>query len=111
MSRGQVQKNEFNAGLAMQHRLNGARQSASWAPRRAAALQEARDTIQRAGGPTVPVLKALGGLTQVLVHVVGQAPTTDVNQLGYPLNPDWYVWKALVNEIPSLRYELQVSLG
>ncbi len=110
MSRRLPARNEFNAGLVFQNHLGKARQSPSWASRRAEVLREAAEAILRAGGPSVANLKALGGFTQLLTDAVGLPPATEVNPLGFPLNPAWWVWKALMDEVPSMRFDLQLAM-
>jgi len=89
-------------------RLANARQSPAFASRRAEVVREALGAIQAAGGASVPVLKALGGLSAVVQAAIGPAPA--VPEFGIPTDPAWWVWRALMNDAETLRFEVQKAL-
>lgn len=102
-----VYQHDQSGALAFALRLQKARQDVLYASRRGEVIAEVLGVVE---GASAAHMRSLGGYTQVVKDAIGLPPPMTQNSLGYPNEPEWWVWNALQYDVGDIKRQVSMQL-
>lgn len=108
MAKARMKMDDYTA-KALQHRMADAVSKAGGKDVLTGPVIEAAYAVCK--GRDVAGMRELGGYSAVISSVIGPAPSTTVNQLGFVNEPQWYVWRFLMDNVGEMREAVQIKMA